>query len=201
MIMRRFSVMTLLVLILTAACHDCVRAVNPGRINTSTNELAQHTGSPRRGVYYYIYIPDVSGEVQEPGFKGWIQCLAVQYRIPGVPSSTASPGRTPQKTRGMLTAKEVGKPYGSFSKAMDKADPVLYKAYRDKRNFSQWELALCTSAGETYMAFIFKNVVISAIKERNNKQYITFKYEKVIWNYTGVKRQIQSKEIKHANLL
>jgi type VI protein secretion system component Hcp len=138
--------------------------------------------------HYYINIPDVPGEVQTPGFEMWIQCLAVQYRLPGVPSPTALLKRPPEKKRGMLTAEEVGKPFGSFSKPPDKADPILYKAYNDKRSFPQWEFALCTPAGETYMAFIFKDVVISAIRERNNKQYITFKYEKVIWNYTGVKK-------------
>jgi nickel superoxide dismutase len=37
--------------VLTAACHDCVRAVARRRRKTDTNELARHIGSLRRGVF------------------------------------------------------------------------------------------------------------------------------------------------------
>jgi type VI protein secretion system component Hcp len=138
---------------------------------------------------YYIKIPGVAGAVQDPGFKKWIQCSAVQYNVPGIPAPSALIKREPEKFMGILTAKEVERPFASFSKLLDKADPIIYKAFHDQRSFPQWELTLCTSAGKAYMAFIFKDVVIVGVKERDNKQYITFKYQKIIWNYSPLPKE------------
>lgn len=138
--------------------------------------------------YYFLYIPGVKGEVQQPGFEGWIRCIAFQYLLPGIPSPGKLLRIPPDKLNGILTALEVGKPFASFSKTPDKIDSALAKARSDALSFSQWEFALCGPGGEPYMRFIFKDVVVSGVTLRDEKQYVTFKYGKVIWNYTGMKK-------------
>ena len=139
------------------------------------------------GAQYFLQIPGIPGDVQLPQFKGWIACIAVQYRVPGVPAPQILRNRSPNQRRGMLTAAEVDKPYGTFSAPLAKLDRRLSNALRDKHIFPQWKLALGNSSGETYMEFIFKNVVITSINRRDNNYYLTFRYEIVIWNYTGTR--------------
>jgi hypothetical protein len=138
-----------------------------------------------QGVQYFFHIPGIPGDVQVPGYNGWIACTAVQYRVPGVPVPQALPKRSPKARRGMLTAAEVEKPYATFSGPLSKLDRRLTAALRDRRSFPQWELALCNPGGDAYMALIFKNVTITSINRRDDKYYLTFKFQTVIWNYTG----------------
>ena len=143
---------------------------------------------PEEEPYYFLYIPGVKGEVQQPGFEGWIRCIAFQYLLPGIPSPGKLMHIPPDELNGILTAQDVGKPYAGISKSPDKVDPILAKACSDELSFPQWEFALCSPDGEPYMRFIFKDVVVSAVTKRDDKQYVTFKFGKVIWNYKGMKK-------------
>jgi len=150
---------------------------------------------PVEEVQYFLNIPGVSGGVQKPGLSGWIRCHVFQYLLPGIPAPTRLIETPPEKPTGFLTAIDVGKPYASFSKPLNKIDSFLSKSYKTKRQFPQWEFALSSPAGEVYMRFIFKDIVISAVRQRDQRQYVTFKFGKVIWNYTGIKNKITSDKL------
>lgn len=143
---------------------------------------------PRGAIHYFLNVPGARGDVQEPGFEGWIRCVSIQYRLPGIPSPARLLKKPPEQPRGIVLAGDVNTPFITISKSMDQSDLALQKAYEAGQRFPEWKLVLCTAAGKTYMTFILRGVKVSSIGKKTAKQYLTFKYEKLLWYYTPIKK-------------
>ncbi|MCP5049746.1 MAG: type VI secretion system tube protein Hcp, partial [bacterium] len=134
-------------------------------------------------IEYFLNIPGAKGTASRPGFEGWVEALTFSYRNLELPPPRDLMNAPPPVLRAIKTAKEIGRPICSFSKLQNDADTVLEKALANKQEFPQWEVTLCTPQGKPFMNFLFKGVTISGLSKRGTKQYVTFRFERVVWNY------------------
>jgi len=137
-------------------------------------------------VMCFLQVPGLKGSAETPGFEGRMPLKFIRYRLPGVPDPQALLTEPPQSTRGMKGADDVESLLCSFSKVAEPSDKGLFQALAKKIRFTQWKLALCNSEGKIFMDFLFKGVVINSVTERSNMLYVTFTFNRVVWNYTAL---------------
>jgi type VI protein secretion system component Hcp len=150
-------------------------------------------------IEYFINVPGTKGEADRSEFAGWIKADTLRYRIPGIAPAYNLMKSPPEKLRGLMLAKDIEKAVCSFSKPLGKADKNLYKGLKKKQLFQQWQITLCNATGKPFMNFLFKSVTISGISKRDKKQYVTFQYERVVWNYIPMENSKSEKNPKSKN--
>jgi hypothetical protein len=133
---------------------------------------------------YFLNVPGAKGGVTEEAFKGWLELKTIRYRLPDVPAPEKLLTQPPSQTRGLLTEKDLEKPICSFSKLADKSDKVLTDALKKKKTFPIWELAVCAPDRQVVMTILFKGVTIKGVTQRGEKNYVTFSFQRAVWQYT-----------------
>lgn len=138
------------------------------------------------GVDVFIEIPGIKGDasgVQPERFKGWFHPLTLHYRLPGIPRTALLEEEGPKTANGFLAADDIKHRYISFSKIEGKSDKKLYDVYNKKKAFAQWKIMVCTDKDKLLLTLILKGVKITKITKRDDKQYITIEFKRVMWNY------------------
>jgi hypothetical protein len=149
-------------------------------------------------ILYFLNVPGATAETVLADFPGWIKADTFRYRIPGLGSADYLIKSPPENLQGMRLAKDIENPVASFSKPIGKEDKSLFKFLRKKQLFYQWQVSLCSPEGSPFMNFLFKGVTISGISQRDEKLYVTFQFQRVVWNYIPLnqKKETNQKESK-----